>query len=127
MAAFSASDGAFTFLDYVTGDAVQYVDREGREGGMDWVLRNRFKLPMGMRDCIQEPGQLGLACALPDGPAHFDASLNRVGVHVLPLAVSRLFWDRNLSSWGISGFDVKSEGRPLFRFWPLQRRLEISE
>ncbi len=127
MGAFAGSDGSFTFLDYFVGEALQFADRGGREGGTDWVVRNRFKLPMGMKDCIQEPGQSGLACVLPEGPAHFDASLNRVGVHALPLLASSMFWDKDAASWGISGFDLKSGGKRLFRFWPMQRRLETAD
>ena len=127
MAAFAGTDGSFTFLDYLSGEASQFADREGREGGTDWVLRNHFKLPMGLKDCVQEPGQSSLACVLPEGPTHFDASLNRVGVHALPLQASRMFWDKDAAAWGISGFDVKSADKPLFRFWPLQRRLEAAD
>ena len=126
MEAFRGADGAFTFLDYQSGEALQFADRQGSEGGTDWVIRNRVKLPMGIRDCIQEPGTADLSCSMPDGPARFDASLNRIGAgHALPLKRrTRMFWDRDAVAWSLEAFPQDSGRGALFRFHPARHRLE---
>jgi hypothetical protein len=123
-AVFFAGDDGFTFIDYQTDEATQFADRQGSEGGTDWVLRNRVKLPLGLRDCIQEPRGPGIACGVPDGFIHLDAALNRVDSHLLTSNGSaRIIWDADAAGWVLQGFEKDSE-KPLFQFWAAQQRLE---
>ncbi len=126
-AVFRAADGAFTFMDYMTGEANQFADRQGSEGGTDWILRNRVKLPLGIRSCIQDAKASGIACAISDGPAHLDASLNRIESHLTSSnGKARLVWDGDAGEWVLEGYALDSE-RLLFRFWSAQRRLETDQ
>jgi hypothetical protein len=128
MEVFRGGDGAFTFVDYMAGEAWQFADRQGSEGGMDWVLRNRVKLPMGIRDCVQAPGRSTLSCALSGSPIRLDASLNRIESRgTAPVRDGeRLSWDPDAAAWILEVFPNGLEGRPLFRFRPVQRRIEMA-
>jgi len=121
MVAFRGADGAFTFLDYASGEAWQFADRQGSEGTADWILRNRIRLPMGIRDCIQEPDSGSIACVLPDGPARFDASLNKSSDHNNNHSGGRTVWDESAREWTLEVADKDGFG---FRFLSVQRRLQ---
>jgi hypothetical protein len=124
-AVFRGADGTFIFADYASGEAWQYADREIAQGAASWVLRARVKMPMGWRDCYQQPGSEGLACRVAHGAARFDGTLNRTGPG--PTATdtpgeSRLDWDAEGREWILTGF--ASAGAPsLFRFRPATRTL----
>lgn len=79
-AVFRGADGAFTFLDYGTGEAWQFADRQTADAGTTrWVPRGKVKLPAGVRDCAQPPGAVELFCRDAAGtPLRFDGALNRV-------------------------------------------------
>jgi hypothetical protein len=121
-AVFRGADGTFIFADYASGEAWQYADREAAQGAASWVLRARVKMPMGWRDCYQQPGSQGLACRIANGASRFDGTLNRTtGTGASP-GDSRLDWDAEKREWVLTG--VSSEGGPpLFRFRPATRTL----
>lgn len=79
-AVFRGADGAFTFVDYGTGEARQYADRQTFDAGATrWIPRGRVKLPSGVRACVQPPGSTDLFCRDAGGaPLRFDGALNRV-------------------------------------------------
>jgi hypothetical protein len=81
-AVFRGADGAFTFIDYGSGEAYQYADRQTIEAGAtQWVPRGRVKLPAGTRECAQPAGSSDLYCRDASGaPLRFDGALNRAPV-----------------------------------------------
>jgi hypothetical protein len=150
-AVFRGADGTFIFADYAAGEAWLYTDREGVEGERAWMLRARTKMPVGWRDCVQQPGQDGIACRSGGAAMRFDGALNRIPAggartgesstlsgHSFP--ASRLTWDAATREWtleGLSGMEgsfVPQElsrdtlapmaPRVLFRFRPVRRALD---
>lgn len=76
---FRGADGAFTFVDYGSAEARQYVDRQTFEAGATrWVPRGSVKLPAGVQGCAQPPGSTDLFCDAGGAPLRFDGALNRV-------------------------------------------------
>ena len=150
-AVFRGSDGGFVFADYATGEAFLYTDREGTEGARFWMLRARTKMPVGWRDCVQQPGSDEIACKAAGGAARFDGSLNRIPAGGEAKAVptdpslsgpevsadpsadpssdgparvpsARLAWDPEAREWTLEG--SSATGARLFLFRPLRGRLE---
>jgi hypothetical protein len=134
-AAFRGADGSFVFADYATGEAFLYADREGVEGARAWMLRARAKMPVGWRDCVQQPGSEEISCRSGGSALRFDGSLNRVPARAARDAAgdpalsaasdappSRLFWDAQAREWVLEG--LSADKAPLFHFHPARRKLE---
>jgi hypothetical protein len=121
-AVFRGADGTFIFADYAAGEAWQYADREGPQGNAAWVLRARVKMPVGWRDCVQQPGSEGIACRSAAGPLLLDGALNRVAARVAFRPESRLTWDAGAGAWTLTAVAVP-DSVPLFRFRPAQRAI----
>lgn len=124
-AVFRGADGTFIFADYASGEAWQYADREIAQGAANWILRARVKMPMGWRDCYQQPGSEGLACRVGNGAARFDGALNRATGATgsgRGIPESRLEWDPESREWVLTG-GASAEAPPLFRFRPAGRSL----
>ena len=118
-AVFRGADGAFTFLDYTSGEAWQFADRLPGDGNARWVMRGRTRLPAGLRDCVQVPGSTALLCrAGRDAPVQFDGALNRVPARGDAVGGLRATWDAQAGAWAFS-----REGDAV-RFIPALRRLE---
>jgi hypothetical protein len=126
VAVFRGSDGAFLFADYAAGEASIYTDREGVEGARTWLLRARTKMPVGWRDCYQQPGSEEIACRSGGGALRFDGALNKIPASGAGTteATSRLSWDPGAREWTLEGFSP--DGFPLFRFRPVRRELDRS-
>jgi hypothetical protein len=129
-AVFRGTDGAFTFVDYATGEAWQFADRQvSGAGATQWVSRGRVKLPAGLSACAQPPGSEELFCRGGDGsPLRFDGALNRIPAHLArdardatdPARRISAVWDAEAGEWALEGRAV--DGTALFRFLPAQRR-----
>lgn len=118
-AVFRGADGAFTFLDYTTGEAWQFADRLTGEGNARWIPRGRTRLPAGLRGCDQLPGSSALLCRIGrDTPAQFDGALNRVPARGATADGLRAAWDADAGEWV---FTHEPSGA---RFLPAQRRME---
>lgn len=124
MAVFRGTDGAFTFLDYATGEAWQFADRQTADAGATgWIPRGRTKLPAGVNGCLQPAGSAELFCL--DGersPLHFDGALNKISTrphtekpsHRKTIAHYAV-WEGIRSRWILRG---EASGRVLFLFDP---------
>jgi hypothetical protein len=122
-AVFRGADGAFTFLDYASGEAWQFADRQTADAGVTrWIPRGKIKLPGGLRDCAQPPGSTGLYCRGGDGsPLRFDGALNRVPAAMVDEpSLVRAVWDAGTSQWEFEG--LSATGAVLFRYRPIERR-----
>ncbi len=122
---FRGANGSFTVVDYLAAEAWQYADRRESVGGADWVLLNRAKLPLGISDCFQEPGNLVLDCRVGREPARFDVSLNRIGAHSATSGRDRMVWHVDTGEWVLEASAKDSANGILFRFRPSRRQLEI--
>lgn len=128
-AVFRGADGAFTFLDYGSGEAWQFADRQTIDAGMtQWVPRGRVKLPAGLRGCVQPAGMTDLLCRAGDGsPLRFDGALNRIpaglreDVRAFPLRPEWYGGDTGSGRWLLRGIAANGAD-PLFLFDPEQRR-----
>ncbi len=119
---FFRGQGAFTFLNPLTGEAWQFAERqEGNAGSTDWILRNRTKLPMGIQDCFQDPSGYALFCRKDQNPLQFDASLNQVFGALTNQEVYRMHWDTKQKAWKLSVGKVDT--LPDFEFWPSRHQL----
>jgi hypothetical protein len=128
-AVFRGADGAFTFINYVAGEAWQFADRQtSGTGTTQWVSRGRVKLPAGLRDCMQPPGSEELFCRGGEGsPLRFDGALNRVPVRGAAVDSSSVAarrvsaaWDAEAGGWALEG--RSTDGTALFRYLPGQKR-----
>jgi hypothetical protein len=105
------------------------------------VPRGQVKLPGGLRDCMQPPGETSLYCQGGDGiPVLFDGALNRVELHRAQAMTNapqetsgnglRAIWDTSERQWGLEGYISKTriesarEGGTtvLFRHYPASRQ-----
>jgi hypothetical protein len=130
-AVFRGADGAFTFLDYGSGEALQFADRITTDAGAArWIARGKVKLPAGLRDCVQAAGEADLLCRGAGGtPWRFDGALNRLPLRAghrprpeagrEPPLIS--FWDDEATAWVIDGWSA-SAGH-VFTFVPARKRL----
>jgi hypothetical protein len=134
---FRGADGVFTFLDYASGEALQFAERQtGETGAARWVARGKVKMPAGLRDCAQSPGASDLLCRRGDGlPLRFDAALNRIPAgsapdkrssapHADPGALGAR-WDPGEAQWVLEG--AAADGTILFRYLPAQKRWQLPE
>jgi hypothetical protein len=118
-AVFRGADGAFTFIDYGSGEAFQYSERRTTDAGAArWVDRGKVKLPAGTGDCEQPPGSTDLFCRGGDGgPLRFDGALNRLPPSSGEVAGTRgrwrVLWDPAKGQWVKQG--LSTDGRPLFQ------------
>ena len=139
-AVFRGADGTFLFADYAAGEAFLYTDRESSEsvgGTRAWMLRARTKMPVGWRDCVQQPGSEEISCRSGAGVLRFDGSLNRIpaggsaadrsALQSNPLMspgypLSRLRWNVEGRTWVLEGLTPAGD-TALFEFWPNNRTL----
>jgi len=124
MEAFRGGGGAFTFLDYQTGDTKQFVSRAGNDGGASWTLLSNGRLPIGLKHCVQELEGQGLSCILPEGPIRFDHTLNRIRTEDSRSSQARLTWEAAIQGWIMVA--EGSDGKTLFQFNAEKRRLTVS-
>ena len=124
-AVFRGADGAFTFLDYTTGEAWQYADRLTGDGNARWVLRGRTRFPTGVRACVQPPGATSLLCRMGrDTPVQFDGALNRVPARGVATGVLTATWERDGDAGADGAQWVITHETSRARFLPAQRRME---
>jgi hypothetical protein len=129
VAVFRGADGAFTFLDYASGEARQYADRQTVDvGSTGWFPRGKTRLPSGLRDCIQPAGSAELFCYGADGGAlRFDGALNRVPAwnasDVTAAGWQRAVWNPASARWDLWGFTraTDSLANPLYILDPASR------
>jgi hypothetical protein len=132
-AVFRGADGTFLFADYAAGEAFLYTDREGVEGARAWILRARTKMPVGWRDCVQQPGSEEISCRSGANVLRFDGSLNRIpagGARAAREASlspmypsSRLSWDAAGREWVLEGLTPAGD-TSLFEYRPGNRTLK---
>jgi hypothetical protein len=140
-AMFRGTDGAFIFADYATGEAFLYTDREGGEGARAWVLRAQRKMPVGWRDCAQQPGSEEIACRSGASALRFDGSLNKIPAagsknprgdpkfSASPdFPASRLLWSSREREWVLEGLSLDKDALfdtvALFQFHPISKKLD---
>lgn len=135
-AVFRGSDGAFTFLDYSSGEAWQFADRQTADAGATgWIPRGRTKLAAGVRSCVQPAGSTELFCTGGDGSAlRFDGALNRVAAASgeAESAAQRAAWDPAHSRWRIEGYlpgtpHAAPAGSSRYLFDPESKRWIVSD